>query len=180
MDYEIDMSSSNNTVFHQRENNSNNMIIVEQSTDDYFRSQWKSINPFIYKDGSTIPIPDLQPVYEQPITIHTNIKVISYVLCILTILLAIGFSSWTMNNRKTRIVNASQPFFLYMICKFIFCICVRIKMNDSMILYLLIYTFLFHSFWKVLELLSWVRLFSSEIILPIFEYSLNYFVIFSL
>lgn len=107
--------------FYGEENNTNKLLSMETVKKyDFFGGRWKLLNPFIYKNGSTIPISDLQPVDEQPIFFNKVVLSISYSLFTLTVMSAIGFISWTMINRKTKIVNASQPFFLYMIGKLYF------------------------------------------------------------
>jgi len=49
-------------------------------------------------------------------TLNTGVQVVVLILCGLPITLAIGFACWTFMNRRTKVVRASQPFFLYMIC----------------------------------------------------------------
>jgi hypothetical protein len=46
--------------------------------------------------------------------------VVVLMLAGLSMIMSIGFATWAFINRRTRVVRASQPFFLYMICLGVF------------------------------------------------------------
>eukprot|EP00751_Fragilariopsis_kerguelensis_P017588 CAMPEP_0170834594 /NCGR_PEP_ID=MMETSP0734-20130129/1062_1 /TAXON_ID=186038 /ORGANISM="Fragilariopsis kerguelensis, Strain L26-C5" /LENGTH=380 /DNA_ID=CAMNT_0011201215 /DNA_START=879 /DNA_END=2018 /DNA_ORIENTATION=+ len=86
------------------------------TTNRLYENNWTEIEPYTYNDNNTTPLKDL-PIYESKAkTAHPVTLTIAYLFSISSILLAIGLAIWTMMNRKTRIVRASQPFFLLMIC----------------------------------------------------------------
>ena len=53
-------------------------------------------------------------------TLSTGVQLVVLILSGLSMAMAVGFSVWTFVNRKGRVVTASQPFFLYMICLGVF------------------------------------------------------------
>jgi hypothetical protein len=54
-------------------------------------------------------------------TLHVGVEVVVLMLTGLSMIMSIGFATWTFINRRTsRVVMASQPFFLYMICLGVF------------------------------------------------------------
>jgi len=70
-----------------------------------------------YADGSTEPPLTIPPkIGENLNQISLGLQVAVYMMMALIFIFSIGFIVWTYWNRKTRIVRASQPFFLYMIC----------------------------------------------------------------
>mmetsp|Transcript_12386 Transcript_12386/g.23129 ORF Transcript_12386/g.23129 Transcript_12386/m.23129 type:complete len:688 (+) Transcript_12386:209-2272(+) len=70
---------------------------------------------FIFQDGTSTPPPSL-----PPITVDMNyigpLRIMGYVAFALIAGLSIGFSLWTLANRKVRVVRSSQPFFLVLVC----------------------------------------------------------------
>jgi 7 transmembrane sweet-taste receptor of 3 GCPR len=86
------------------------------TTHKYHEGQWTDLVPFIYNDGTTnlppgIPAPETNPNY-----IDTAVRAIAYSLFGVAVILAIVFATWTWRNRTIRVIRASQPFFLYLIC----------------------------------------------------------------
>jgi len=49
-----------------------------------------------------------------------SIRYYGYAICIFTMLSAVGLAIWTYHNRSTRVIKASQPLFLILICAGIF------------------------------------------------------------
>eukprot|EP00535_Pseudo-nitzschia_heimii_P010062 CAMPEP_0197181248 /NCGR_PEP_ID=MMETSP1423-20130617/5594_1 /TAXON_ID=476441 /ORGANISM="Pseudo-nitzschia heimii, Strain UNC1101" /LENGTH=781 /DNA_ID=CAMNT_0042631469 /DNA_START=174 /DNA_END=2519 /DNA_ORIENTATION=+ len=101
------------------------MNIFNMSTDDFhvelrqaatIGEQVNIVDPFIFNDGTdTKP----RPVWEKNITtvyIGDGVLYIALILCGLSVVAAVVSAIWTYLNRKTRIIRASQPFFLYLIC----------------------------------------------------------------
>jgi len=83
---------------------------------EYIDGSWKSITPYVYNDGTTntpkgIPIPTV----EQNL-VHPWVRVVTLMMFVFAILLSVGFAVWAYVFRETRVVKASQPFFLYLIC----------------------------------------------------------------
>jgi hypothetical protein len=73
------------------------------------------INPFIYSDGTTVP-----PVTNTPSPdlnlIQPAAMAFGYGLFAVVSITSIGWAVFTHKYRKTPIVKASQPFFLFMMC----------------------------------------------------------------
>jgi hypothetical protein len=85
-------------------------------TNQYNNGTWILKTPFIFNDGTTnLPygIPKASP---EQVFINIGVKAIGFVFCAVSILMAIGFGIWTYRHRNARVVKASQPFFLYLIC----------------------------------------------------------------
>lgn len=79
-------------------------------------TSWVAIEgvPFLYSDGTTKPplfLPPLE-VYE----IEDYAYITGFVLSSICLSLAIGFGIWTAVRRKSKVVRASQPIFLGMLC----------------------------------------------------------------
>lgn len=77
---------------------------------------WRELTPFIYNDLTTnVPL-GIPPADVQVDIINTATRVIALLFCALSWILAAACVIWTYRNRNTRIVRASQPFFLYILC----------------------------------------------------------------
>jgi len=79
---------------------------------------WVSYNDqaYIYSDGTSIA-PDALPPAEVDLNQLTiGIRVIGLTIAAIIFALALFFGVWTKRNCKERVVKASQPEFLYMIC----------------------------------------------------------------
>jgi hypothetical protein len=77
------------------------------------------VNPFIFADGTTTPPPDLPPVNGgKGVDYHYvgDLAIMGYVLLAIIAIISISFAGWTFYKRNTRVVKASQPPFLAMIC----------------------------------------------------------------
>merc|ERR1711865_538965 len=74
---------------------------------------------FVFNDGTTQPPPEIQQwdLQTSPyLTLGYGVKVVGSILTIIPVFLALACALWTYRNRENRIVCASQPFFLYLIC----------------------------------------------------------------
>ena len=85
-------------------------------TDQYFNGTWTPIVPYVFNDGTTKPSLGIPAPALDSNPIQSWVRAIACILCASGILLSIGFALWTWYRRSTRIVLASQPFFLYLIC----------------------------------------------------------------
>lgn len=94
-------------------------VIFERVLTDVYRNAsgiWEQVTSFIYGDGSKDRPPDLSPVHVNHNYINRITRGTALTFCSIAICSAIGFAIWTWMNRNTRVVKASQPFFLYVIC----------------------------------------------------------------
>jgi len=87
-----------------------------RATNTYHHGNWTESLLFQFNDGTTdiptgIPDPGTNSNF-----INTSVRVITYSLFGVASLLSIAFAVWTWRKRKSRIVRASQPFFLYLLC----------------------------------------------------------------
>lgn len=93
------------------------MIMFKQVlTDVYYNGTWVNKNSFVFNDGTTnLPygIPQPSPVQQY---VNPAVRALAYTFYAVAIILAAWFGFWTYRNRETRVVKASQPFFLYLIC----------------------------------------------------------------
>ena len=86
-------------------------------TSIFQEGEWKSIHPYIFNDGtSNIPndIPPLPGIVDNRISLQ--VRIIALALCVIVVFMSTGFMIWTMKHQKSRVVLASQPFLLYLIC----------------------------------------------------------------
>lgn len=95
---------------------SNTVSFKAVETDVFQDSKWKSLAPPIFNDGtSTAPL-DLPEVTVDKNYIGTGWRAAGLSLMGVILLLSILFGLWTWRKRNTRVIKASQPFFLYIIC----------------------------------------------------------------
>ena len=84
-------------------------------TDVFSNSEWNSVKPLIFNDGSTIPPPDLEQLIRNDNHIGKSLRIVGYCLSSCIMILSIGMILWTYIYRTEHVVKASQPIFLYMI-----------------------------------------------------------------
>jgi hypothetical protein len=118
---------ANNTIYtivnlidDENKNPNYPVNFLPQTSDRYGDNGWEKVNPFVYFDNST-NFPSLALLYLQSTDLTrletlTIIVVVSMMFFSISVLMAFFFAAWTFSNRRTRIVRASQPFFLYLIC----------------------------------------------------------------
>lgn len=85
-------------------------------TDGYRNGEWTQITDYILNDGTTNVPPDLPPVNVDMNYVSSAVRGVALAFCAIAVLLSIGLALWTYAHQKTRVVRASQPFFLYLIC----------------------------------------------------------------
>ena len=85
-------------------------------TDFFQQGQWKTQTDYIFNDGTTALPVDIPPLVTQQDYFNDGLRIASWAMFVIVILLSIGLSVWTYWNHKTRVVRASQPIFLQMIC----------------------------------------------------------------
>eukprot|EP00934_Nitzschia_sp_Nitz4_P003085 Nitzschia sp. Nitz4//scaffold5_size260463//201228//203703//NITZ4_001011-RA/size260463-augustus-gene-0.20-mRNA-1//1//CDS//3329555427//3075//frame0 len=82
----------------------------------FVNGTWQDVVPFYFGDG-TVTIPaDTPPLIADDGGLSTGLQVCVLLLCAIVMSLSVFFMHWTHRHRKARIVLASQPFFLYIIC----------------------------------------------------------------
>jgi hypothetical protein len=84
--------------------------------DVFQNGEWLSLKSVVFNDGSSIPPPDLPEVTVDMNYIGTGWRAAGLAMAGVILLLSIGFAIWTRRKRNTRVVRASQPFFLFIIC----------------------------------------------------------------
>jgi hypothetical protein len=99
------------------ENSTASIVNFNPTLTDVFvdGQNWESIKPFVFSDNtinlpSSIPIPEVNENF-----LHPAIRAIVLILCAIAMLTALSCGIWTVRNRNLRVVQASQPFFLYLI-----------------------------------------------------------------
>ncbi len=91
---------------------------IETVTDVYHRGEWEAgVGEFVFSNGMNMLE---RPNELQPITAKGNLtpiymKGIALFFSAFSMFLAIVFAAWTWRHRKTRVIMASQPFFLYLV-----------------------------------------------------------------
>jgi hypothetical protein len=106
-----------NFVQHEfQDENGTIMVRFKKRTTNFYRyGGWTSIQDFVFNDGTTVVPASLPPPNEDGNFVNTGLRAVAWTFSFLSILTALGFIYWTWRNKKTRVVNASQPFFLYML-----------------------------------------------------------------
>ncbi len=82
----------------------------------YQEGKWITVTPYTYSDGATNPHPDL-PLFETDyLYIYLSLRIIVLLLSSIAIILSIVCAIWTWSRRRGKVVRASQPEFLFIIC----------------------------------------------------------------
>jgi len=82
--------------------------------------KWDQVAPWLFNDEtSTIPS-DLPEVSVNMNYIGSTLRVIGLTFACIILIISSGFSAWSQYHSKARVVRASQPIFLHIICVGIF------------------------------------------------------------
>jgi hypothetical protein len=96
---------------------SEGMVMFKESvTHIYHQGAWKELTPFVFNSGTTAIPTDIPPVVVDDNAVRVGVRVGVLALCGVVLVLGLGFMAWTHRHRKARVVLASQPFFLHIIC----------------------------------------------------------------
>lgn len=105
--------------FVESRNPTSGNITFDMVQTDIFRDgAWQSVKPYIYGDGTT-NVPHSLPMVEVNNNyISGGLRATGFALSALVVILSIGFALWTVLRRqkKSKVVIASQPIFLHLIC----------------------------------------------------------------
>lgn len=85
-------------------------------SEKYINGNWETVTKYVYSDGGTVAHPDLPDLQTDYMYIGTPLRICVWLLMASSICMSIGFMAWTFLNRKQKVVQVSQPFFLYIIC----------------------------------------------------------------
>lgn len=99
-----------------------NNITFRPTTTHFFAADgdgnWENLKPYIFSGGKTSlgPTPDLPPLTMKILTVHTSLFIFSMVALVIILLSTIWFAIWTCRHWNSRVVRASQPIFLLLLC----------------------------------------------------------------
>jgi hypothetical protein len=96
--------------------NSDSIGLQTIATHIFQGAEWEQIVPPIFNDGSTTPPLDLPPVQVDANFIEWTLRGVGWSMSLFLMTLSISFCFWSYFFREARVVKASQPIFLYMIC----------------------------------------------------------------
>ena len=77
---------------------------------------WTMLEPYTFNDGTTNILPGLPPGKLDENHIAPAARLLILILGVLSLGLSVSFAAWTIMHKKNRVVRASQPIFLYIIC----------------------------------------------------------------
>jgi len=89
---------------------------AQVSTYKYDGENFEQMSPLIFNDGRTDIPSDLPNFTLDENYIGMTLRVLGLILSATVMILSIVFGIWTFLHRKNRVVLASQPIFLYIIC----------------------------------------------------------------
>lgn len=92
------------------------VIFRDVTTHVYYNDTWIQLEEFIFRDNTTTIPPDLPPGSVEQELISMGVRATLLFFCGLIVCQALGFMYWTERHKKSRVVLASQPFFLHTIC----------------------------------------------------------------
>ena len=82
--------------------------------------RWHTAEPYIFNGNKTIemlgPTPDLPPIVINENTVGLWVLIVAYGLLVTILGATFGFAIWTFRHWDSRVVKASQPHFLLLIC----------------------------------------------------------------
>uniref|UniRef100_A0A7S4K3F0 G-protein coupled receptors family 3 profile domain-containing protein n=1 Tax=Odontella aurita TaxID=265563 RepID=A0A7S4K3F0_9STRA len=76
---------------------------------------WRTLQNFIYSDGTTTAPPSLPPVQHDPQLTSQGYLAAGYLLCAMVVLTSLVCCGWTYWHHERRVIKASQPIFLYIL-----------------------------------------------------------------
>jgi len=79
-------------------------------------STWENSEKYIFNDGTSAIPEDLPVLNTQQNYFNQGLRIGSWAMVAVVLLLSISCIVWTHNYRHKRVVRASQPIFLFMIC----------------------------------------------------------------
>jgi 7 transmembrane sweet-taste receptor of 3 GCPR len=79
-------------------------------------SGWVRVKNYTFNLGTSGLPPSIPPPPDHARYISEGVKIFAYILYALLLLSTLGCVSWTWYHRETRVVKASQPFFLNLLC----------------------------------------------------------------
>ncbi|KAL3912471.1 MAG: hypothetical protein SGILL_006868, partial [Bacillariaceae sp.] len=84
----------------------------------FSEGQWDVVEgeAFVFNDGTTQLPGSLRAATVETNYLHSITRAVILLFCALAIVSAITCATWTLVNREKRIVRASQPFFLILVC----------------------------------------------------------------
>lgn len=86
----------------------------------FVNGTWTEVTPFVYSDGTTTVPPDLPPYTTDFNYIGKNLRIGGLVMAVIVLLASVMGAIWTIVKRDDRIVRASQPIFLLILCLGVF------------------------------------------------------------
>lgn len=93
---------------------------VDVKSGIFEEGQWRTLRPFVYGDGTTVQHNDLPSVDLNENLLSKGWRAAGLVMCCIALVSTFGFTTWTLQKRNTRVVRASQPIFLLLICLGVF------------------------------------------------------------
>lgn len=90
--------------------------IALKHTATIYKTDVVRVADFVYSDGTTQLPTSASEVYIQTEVAPIPMDVITSILCVMSIAAPVVSAVWTYRHRNTRIIRASQAFFLYLIC----------------------------------------------------------------
>lgn len=76
---------------------------------------WFELQPFVYRDGRTVPPDYLRDEPDQNY-LNSGLRALGFALMSVAMFAAVVSALWVYLRRKHRVLRASQPFFLYLLC----------------------------------------------------------------
>lgn len=93
-----------------------NISITTRKVADYENGDWNVVGAFLFNDNTTIIPLDLPNLNVEDNTVGPSLHSIGLTFSLLVILASLASVLWTYSNRTSRVIRASQPLFLYLIC----------------------------------------------------------------
>lgn len=110
------MYQVSNVVENPLPSDGDRVIFSTRFTHLYEDGSWNELEPFTFNSGSPEILPDIPPVNLNDEVLSVFIRALALGMFTIILILALGFMWWTNKNRKARVVLASQPFFLHIVC----------------------------------------------------------------
>jgi len=102
--------------FYQEEENGDNVKFQAAIASGFEEGTWQQYTDYVFNDGTSNVQADLPSLTVDMKFISTGVRGTVLELCGVAVVLSIGFGLWTYIKIDARVVRASQPLFLYLIC----------------------------------------------------------------
>ena len=105
-----------NFIEDDSDGTADNIRFTTTVTDFFKDGEWFNLEPYTFNDGSRVPPLDIPEQKVDNNYIPSGLRAFGMAMGALVMFASVGFACWTQIHSHERVVKASQPIFLHIIC----------------------------------------------------------------